>query len=242
MYILGIDAASRSASAALVEAQSGNVLGEIFLNNGLTHSQTLLPAIDDLVRLAGIAKTEIDMISVTRGPGSFTGLRIGLATAKGIAFARNLPCAGVSPLKALAYHVRGVYEGIAVCTFDARRAQVYAGIFQLQGEQIQRLSADEAVPAAQLMDRLAGQDQPILLLGDGSALCYNEKERLSHPQLVKLAPAAWQGVRASSVALLGYEAYLQGRTVSANELTPSYLRLSQAERERQQREEKEGLS
>lgn len=242
MIILGIDAASKSASAALVAGESGKVLGEVFYDNGLTHSQTLLPAIDEVVRVAGIAKTEIDLVSVTRGPGSFTGLRIGLATAKGIAFARNLPCAGVSSLEALAYQVRGLFEGIVVCAFDARRSQVYAASFRLSGEKIQRLDDDQALPASELMGRLSAYEQPILLLGDGSSLCYNEKERLAHPELVRRAPAAVSAVRAASVAALGYRMYVQGRSVTVSELTPSYLRLSQAERERIARLEKEGLS
>ncbi len=133
-------------------------------------------------------------------------------------------------MKALAYNVKGMFEGIAVCTFDARRAQVYAGVFHVGKDGVKRVREDTALSADELMASLEGEKERILLLGDGSALCYNNRERCPACKL-PTAPSPYDSVRGASVALLGCEKYESGETVNAHALSPSYLRLSQAERE-----------
>lgn len=223
MKIFAVDTSSQSASAAVIS--DGKLLGEFFTNVGLTHSQTILPMIDALCKQTQLSLAEIDRFAVTVGPGSFTGLRIGIATVKGLAHALDKPCTAISTLHALAYGLCPA-SGVAVPVLDARRSQVYTARFALvPGQAPDRLCEDMACSVSELAQQIKNIPSPVFLVGDGAEMCYTElSERI--PNLVK-APASVRYVRAASVAL----AAQQCAAVSPAELLPTYLRLSQAERE-----------
>ncbi len=233
MNILAIDSSAKAASAAIVCEKA--VLAEFNLNVKLTHSQTLMPMCKQVLACAEFDWEDIDGIAVSKGPGSFTGLRIGVAAAKGIAFARSLPCVGVSTLRALAYNLLG-FEGVACAVMDARRGQVYNGMFSLHGGNLTRLCSDRAISVAELKQELSPMKVPVFLVGDGADLCYHEMQDLS---FVRQAPVHSVNARAASVGLAALPAFITGQTVSAKELMPTYLRLPQAERERLERQQQE---
>ena len=225
-----MDASALAASAALT--QDGKLLGEVFLNVGLTHSTTLLPAAESLLRFAGVTAQEIDLFAVTNGPGSFTGVRIGVATAKGLAAAADKPCVGVSSLEAAAYNLPSA-QGVICCAMDARCGQVYTALFQSDGGMMRRLLPDSAMAVEALGALLQTYSCPVTFLGDGAKLCF---DRLSETlQEAALAPENLRFPRASGAA----QAVLRGdlQPCSAAELSVSYLRLSQAERERKEKME-----
>jgi len=219
MITLGVDTSAVFVSAAL--AQGSILLGERFLQSSQGHSALLLPMIDELLRACNLPIGEVDRFAVTNGPGSFTGVRIGVATVKGLAQAQNKPCAGVSTLSAMAAAAPKGHPGILCCAMDARRAQVYAALFSAQG----RLCADEALPIAELERRLLAYDQPVTFLGDGAALCY---DTLPKRPAWSLAPEEWRYQRGFGAILAARESdYLP-----AAQLLARYLRPSQAEREK----------
>ena len=233
MRILAIDSSAGPASAAILE--DGALLGESYVRIPQTHSQTLLPMVEQLLNTTGLTPQDFDAMAVSAGPGSFTGVRIGVACVKGLAFPTNTPCCGVSTLEAIAWG--GIaYEGSLLCAvMDARVKQVYNALFEVRDGQPVRLCEDRALSLAQLGEELAGQGERVLLLGDGAPLCYKEFASWG----ARLAPetARWQ--RASSVALAARRMLEEGKVVSPGELVPSYLRLPQAERELRKKQEEQ---
>lgn len=240
MLILGIDASAVSASAALWDGEK--IVSQCCVNNRLTHSQTLLPLIWQVLENGEVSLEQLDLLAVSSGPGSFTGLRIGLATVKGLCCGSGVPCLGVSTLEALAYNLEG-FSGTACSVMDARIGQVYQAAFSLspgQGDQpaqISRLSEDRAVSLQQLAEELENCKKNIYLVGDGANLCYNTfGKNIPH---VFLAPPQLRWQQGASVARLAGKLWKQGtKPLSPGQLFPSYLRLSQAERERRAREAK----
>lgn len=227
MNLLAIDTAGKTAAVAVLRDEV--LLYEAAANNGLTHSETLLPMVDTALKACGLRCADIDLYGVTAGPGSFTGLRIGLAAVKGMALPRQTPCAGVSTLEALAWGMAG--QGTVVGALDARRGQVYWAGFDLATHD--RLTPDAAAPVQALENFVAGCKKPLFFVGDGAALCYN---RFSELPGVLPCPQPLRVLRGSGVALAARRMLQAGRTVPPAELLPDYHRLSQAERERAERE------
>lgn len=232
MNILAIDSSAKAASAAVVSEEA--VLASFHLDVKLTHSQTLMPMCQQVLACAGLTMEDIHGIAVSKGPGSFTGLRIGMAAVKGLAFAKNLPCVGVSTLKSLAYNLQG-FEGIACAVMDARRNQVYNALFALRDGTVSRLCEDRAISVEELKAELTDFNQPVFLVGDGAQLCLRAMPEL--PRL-RLAPLAVRTARAASVGVAALPDFLSGNTVDAETLMPAYLRLPQAQRELLEREGK----
>ena len=232
MKILALESSAKAASCALLEDDA--VVGEFFLRTGQTHSQTLMPMAERLLEMGGVSTDSLDLLAVSAGPGSFTGLRIAMAAAKGMAMARDIPCCGVSTLEALAWNLRG-FAGTAAAVMDARRDQVYAALFALEAGEVRRLTQDDALAVADLGKLLAGVKKPVWLVGDGALLCYNQL--LEELPDLRLAPAHLLLQRASSVGALARQTARAGGAVSCGELTPSYLRLPQAQRELLARQE-----
>lgn len=231
MNILAVDTAGKTAGVALM--QDERLLYECYLDGGLTHSETLLPLIDHCLKLCGMTCADIDLFGVNAGPGSFTGLRIGLAAVKGLAFPRETLCAPVSTLEALA--AAHVGEGTVLCALDARRAQVYSAAFDLATHQ--RLMEDDARAVDDLADFAENCKKPLFFVGDGAALCYNKYGQL--PGVLPVPPALTGG-RAAAVALVARRMALAGQAVLPEALLPDYHRLSQAERERSERTKQQG--
>ncbi|MBQ7541119.1 MAG: tRNA (adenosine(37)-N6)-threonylcarbamoyltransferase complex dimerization subunit type 1 TsaB [Clostridia bacterium] len=234
MKILAIDSSAAAASAAL--AEDGKLLGEFFLNVGLTHSCTLQPMVESLLRYAGVPIRDVDLFAVTNGPGSFTGVRIGVSAVKGMAQPLGKPCVGVSTLEAMAFNVRDT-DSLICCTMDARRSQVYTALFEQRAGRIVRLTPDDAVSLAELGERLRQAGRQTVLVGDGAELCF-DAFRDSVPG-VRTAPQTIRHQRAASVAAAVWENIDVLPLRSAEELSASYLRLSQAERERKEKMEAE---
>ncbi len=232
MKILAVDTSAVAASCAVCE--DGVVLGESFLNRKLTHSQTIFPMMEDMLKNCRLSLNEIDAFAVAAGPGSFTGLRIGISAVKALAFAAGKPAAGVSTLLALAYNLVGT-KGIICPVMDARCGQVYTAAFRGTETSLERLIIDEAVPIEQIFSQLQDIYQiekvPVWFVGDGAKLCaeYWEKQNFDFPAF--LAPAARQFSHASSAAFAAEQE--SGLFAPAVELNPFYLRLPQAERELQ---------
>ena len=233
MLILAFETSAKAASTALLE--DGKLLGEIYQNTGLTHSQTLMVMAEDLLKQCGKTVGEISAVVVAEGPGSFTGVRIGVAAAKGFAWGAELPCCGVSTLESMA-EMAGIWQGYLCPCMDARRSQVYNALFYVNQGQIQRLTPDRAIALTELKKELENLQEPIFLVGDGSNLCYNTLLE-SVPGLV-LPPEHRMHQRAVGVALAAAKKLAAGEACDGAALVPNYLRLSQAERERLEREQK----
>ena len=227
MKILALETSAKSVSAAVVE--NGAVLCSAYQNTGLTHSRTLMPLVDGMLRAADLTCADMGLIAVSHGPGSFTGLRIGVSAAKGLAWTLELPCCGVSTLLAMAQNLRHM-DATVICAMDARRNQVYNAVFRAEKGQLRRLCEDRAIGLAQLAEELQNDSSHKIVVGDGAQLCctYLQQQGIE----CRLAPAALVMQNAVGVALAAEELAAQGQTVSAHELVPVYLRLSQAERER----------
>lgn len=232
MNLLAFDTSAKAASVAICSEEK--ILSSFSVNAGLTHSQTMMPMAEAALRCANISLDQIDGFAVSVGPGSFTGLRIGIAAVKGLAYASEKPCIPVSTLEGLAENLTG-FQGISCPVMDARRNQVYNGLFALGEGVPQRLCEDRAISIEALATELREYHQPIWLVGDGADLCM-EQLRGDFPNLL-LAPPSRKWQDASSVAFCAHRLYQQGKAVSAEQLIPSYLRLSQAERLR-----KDGVS
>ena len=231
MLILAFETSAKAGSVAAL--QDGKLLGESYQNTGLTHSQTLLSMAEDMLKSCGLAPGDVQAVAVAAGPGSFTGVRIGVAAAKGFAWGAELPCCGVSTLEAMAENL-GVYDGYVLPVMDARRSQVYNALFLAEKGVLTRLREDRAISLEELAADIQELEKPVFLVGDGSQLTYQAlKERL--PQLV-LPPEHRMHQRAAGVALVAEKMLLRGEGCDAASLQPNYLRLSQAERERLERE------
>lgn len=235
MLILAFETSAKAASCALLE--DGKLLGESYQNTGLTHSQTLLVMAQDMLSQCGKTVTDVNACAVAAGPGSFTGVRIGVAAAKGLAWGSEIPCVGVSTLAAMAAGL-GVYQGYICPVMDARRNQVYNALFHADCGKCTRIAEDRAISLRDLGGELQKLEEPIFLVGDGSILCYNTLLE-SVPKLV-LPKEHYMHQRAVGVALEAKAVLDRGEIPSGGELLPNYLRLSQAERERLARQENTG--
>ena len=231
MLILAFETTAKAGSVALLE--DGKLLAESYQNTGLTHSQTLMVMAEDMLKQAGKTVADVTALAVAEGPGSFTGVRIGVAAAKGFAWGGEIPCYGVSTLEAMAVTL-GVYEGHVCACMDARRNQVYNALFLADEGRLERMSEDRAIALAELKTELEHIDGNIYLVGDGAALTY----RTLAPEIPNLVlpPEHRMHQRASGVAIVAAKKIAAGESGDANALTPNYLRLSQAERERMERE------
>lgn len=234
MRILAFETSAKAASVALLE--EGRLLAEAYQNTGLTHSRTLLQMVQNLLQGCDLSSEDIDAVAVASGPGSFTGVRIGVAAAKGFAWGRALPCYGVSTLEALALSY-GASGGLVCPVMDARRNQVYNALFQAEGDRVLRLREDRAISLETLAQDLKAFKEPVLLVGDGAALCYDVLGGLNGRLI--LTPEHRRFQRAGGVALAARQAIQTGAFGDPAQLIPQYLRLSQAERERLERQAKE---
>ena len=232
MRILGIESSSLVASAAIYE--DGITMAEYTVDFKMTHSQTLLPMIDEMVKLVGIDLNTIDAIAISGGPGSFTGLRIGSATAKGLGLALKKPLIHIPTVDALAFNLYGV-EKLICPIMDARRNQVYTGLYRFDDDRFCVEMEQTPMAVEELAKKLNGRNEPVIFLGDGVPVYQSLLEQLltvAH----QYAPAHSNRQRAASVAALGMRCAAEGKFETAAEHRPDYLRLSQAERERAQKQ------
>lgn len=226
--VLAVDTSAKPVSCAL--AQDEKVLASFFVNTGLTHSQTLMPMIEDILNVTEHSVSDLDAVAVNAGPGSFTGVRIGVSAVKGVAFTGDLPCVAVSTLEAMAENVAATPASLICCLMDARCQQVYGALFEKDADGIvRRLTEDEAMTVAEMGERLLQWNRPTILVGDGSELCYRSWKG-TIPDVV-LAPAASRFQNAAATAVIACRQLAEGKTLTAEELQPVYLRLPQAERE-----------
>ena len=225
MLMLALESSAKAASAAVF--RDGKLLGLTVENSGLTHSRTLLPMAEDLYRNLDLSLRDTDAVAVAHGPGSFTGLRIGMAEAKGLCWALQIPAVGVSTLEAMAFGGPDMDGTMLCCAMDARRGQVYNALFTVREGKPVRLTPDRAIAAAELETELISCGKPWVLLGDGAELCYNSMDRGRLALHLAPEPLRIQNARGVGLAAMEHEP----RPV--DELLPVYLRLSQAERERQ---------
>lgn len=235
MKILGIDSSGLVASAAIADEK--NIIAEFTVNNKQTHSQTLLPMIEKVVDMSGIELEQIDAIAIAAGPGSFTGLRIGSATAKGIGLALKKPVVSVPTLEGLAYRV-SVFDGIICPIMDARRNQVYTGIYKMDKGNLVCLSEQKAVDIHEIIEELEKYDEKVIFLGDGVEVQRETIEKEFKKEYC-FAPIHLSKQSAAAVAVLGDIYFNQGMAEDAAEHKPIYLRKSQAEREREERLKKQ---
>ena len=235
MKILGIDSSGLVASAAIADEK--NIIAEFTVNNKQTHSQTLLPMIEKVVDMSGVELEQIDAIAIAAGPGSFTGLRIGSATAKGIGLALKKPIVSVPTLEGLAYRV-SVFDGIICPIMDARRNQVYTGIYKMENDNLNCLSEQKAIDIHELIEELEKYDEKVIFLGDGVEVQRETIEKEFKKEYC-FAPIHLSKQSAAAVAVLGDIYFNQGKAEDAAEHKPIYLRKSQAEREREERLKKQ---
>jgi len=223
MITLGIDTTAVAASAALV--QDGKLLSEYFTNIGLQHSRTLMPMIHSMLACCNISMDQIERFGITAGPGSFTGVRIGVAAVKGMAITHNIACVPLSTLEILANNIPDTSPESIICpVMDARCNQVYNALFQWKDGDLIRLCEDRAIEIQQLKQELKLLDRPVIWVGDGAELCYRS---LENTDMHHLAPEHIRFQRASQVALLAEQSR---QTISADHLAVSYLRPPQAVR------------
>ena len=232
MLILAFETSAKAASVALTE--NGKLLGESYQNTGLTHSQTLMVMAQDMLKQCRRDITQVDAVAVAEGPGSFTGVRIGVAAAKGFAWGADIPCCGVSTLEAMA-ETLGIWEGFVCPVMDARRSQVYNALFRVRCGEYTRIREDRAISLQDLGKDLQNCGGPVFLVGDGSNLCYNTLSE-SLPNLV-FPKEHRMHQRAQGVALIAQRKLESGEVCDGAALVPNYLRLSQAERERLERQQ-----
>ena len=232
MKVLGIDSSGMVASIAVVEDMQ--MLGEYTINYKKTHSQTLLPMLDEVAKMIELDLADIDVIAVAAGPGSFTGLRIGSATAKGLGLALKKPLVSVPTLEGIAFNFCGS-DKVICPMMDARRSQVYTGIYEFDGNTLRKVEDQMAVPVEEILEKLNTIGKEVVLAGDGVPVYMEQIEKyLKVPYLV--APAHLNRQRAGAVAVLGMQYAKEGKTEMAMEHQPDYLRLSQAERERAEKQ------
>ena len=229
MKILAFESAAAAASVAVLDGEK--LIASAYQNNGLTHSRTLLPMAEAMLHNCGLSPESMDAFAVSVGPGSFTGLRIGIALVKGMAYALEKQCCGVSTLEAMAYNLPQGNE-IICAVMDARAGQVYNAFFDISSRSPRRLCDDRAISLDDLEGELKKNDQAYVLVGDGAAICYN---RFYKQLNVRLAPGNLLYQNAYGVAQAANNAG-SACFCSSSALTPCYLRLPQAERERQQKQ------
>lgn len=240
MLILALEAASKSASCSL--SRDGAILAQSYQLSGLTHSTTLLPMVEDMLKNSGTDLSQVDAIAVSNGPGSFTGVRIGISTAKGLAWARDLPCVGVSTLEAMAAPLVHLEGAELCCCMDARRSQVYSARFRVEGGQLCRITEDGAIALSDLAEEIQrhSPEKTQILVGDGWQLCYNSLSAAGIP--CRPAPEPLRYPTAYGVALRAGEVLAAGDATTACQVAIAYHRLSQAERERAERLAREAQS
>lgn len=254
MRILAFESSAKAASVALLT--DGVLSAERYQNDGQTHSRTMMKLAKDLLDDCRLSPADLDFVAWANGPGSFTGVRIGAAAAKGLCWGAELPCIPVSTLEAMAWNAAEL-DGVICCCMDARRSQVYNALFCAEQGQIVRLRPDRAISLEELAEDLRGFNEPVSLVGDGAALAWEflhkaETRTAECGSYESDAGGKTRGVedaapyrllaehhrqqRASGVALAAYAAALRGVCANAAAVTPNYLRLSQAERERLEKE------
>ena len=220
MRILALETSAKAVSAAVSE--DGKVLCSGYQDTGLTHSRTLMPIVEAMLKNTGLTVQDCDAVAVAAGPGSFTGIRIGVSAAKGLAFAADKPCAAVSTLEAMARNVAHM-DALVVCAMDARRSQIYNALFSARDGVLTRLTPDRAVSLEEVAAEVAAMDAPqVTLVGDGAALCQAHFQQADIP--CRLAPPHLVMQSASSVALEALELAKNGGLQSAQSLQPAYLR------------------
>ena len=228
MRILGFESSAKSASVAVCD--ENGLISQYFQNSGLTHSRTLLPMAEDMLKNLSLTLDDIDLIAVAQGPGSFTGIRIGVSAVKGLAWAANKPVCGVSTLLAMAYNGTAYPEGSLICcVMDAKRGQFYNALFVIKGGIPVRLCEDRAIGVGKLVEDIENTEKSVFIIGDGALMCYNSVENLKVNAVLPPEPLRYQS--AWGVCMAAKDEPWQ----SVHELLPVYLRLSQAERERQER-------
>ncbi len=226
MTILAMDTSAKAASVCL--ASEEKIIGEFFINTSLTHSQTLVPMIEQLCEKSEVLMESIEAVAVNAGPGSFTGVRIGVAAAKGIAFQHDLPCVSVSTLKSMAYNMLGG-DCVVCALMDARCSQVYNAMFRVTAERVERLCDDRAISLSDLKLDLRNYTEKVVFVGDGAQIAFKSLE--NPPENVFLAPINRISQNAVSVACAAFKQINDGKTLTPAELMPVYLRLPQAQRE-----------
>lgn len=236
MLLLALDSSAGPASCALVNNQG--ILASAQVNTCLTHSQTLLPMVEDMLRNADVSLREIDAYAVSVGPGSFTGIRIGVAAVKGLAFPDDKPCIPVSTLEAIAQNADGMpFAGVICPAMDARCQQVYTAFFFCDRGRLSRIAPDAALSLEDWAKNAISFQKPLFCVGDGAQLCYNILGESGYESI--LAPVHLRYQTAAGVAAAALREASAGRMISANALQPLYLRLPQAERELKSRLAKE---
>lgn len=228
MKILALDTTAQVCTVAITE--DTRLIAEMTVNTGNTHSETLLPLVEQILKMSELTLDDIDCFACSTGPGSFTGVRIGVATVKGIAYGKNKPCVSVSTLDALAYNLAGC-DGIICPVMNARRNQVYNALFEWNGEKTVRLCTDRALSIDELDEELVKLGKKVYLSGDG----YDITERGFKNTVVEYVPEKMRHQSGYSVACCALEKIKNGNILSDAELVPIYLRPSQAERERNER-------
>jgi len=229
MRILALESSAKAASVALSE--DGKLVCQYWQESGLTHSRTLLAMAESLLKNLEMTMSDIDALAVAKGPGSFTGIRIGVAAAKGLAWGADKPVIGVSTLEAMAYHLIDREDYVICPVMDARRSQIYNAKFVLDGGRLKRICPDRAISVERLMAEAGTDEKPYFLVGDGAEMCYNIFLEQG-TNVVRLAPEPIRLQSAWGVAMAARNA----EAGSPGELIPNYLRLSQAERERLEQE------
>ena len=230
MLILAFESSAKPASVALMK--DGQLLSQYFQCSSLTHSRTLLPMAEDMLKNAELSVEDVDLFAVAHGPGSFTGIRIGVSAVKGLAWAADKKCIGVSTLEAMAWNGAAV-GGIICPVMDARRSQVYNALFEIQNGKPVRLTEDRPISLRELAEEVRALGKSVLLVGDGVEITKAYFDANSIPCMAAAENIRWQNAWGVAMAAKDKE------PSSADELLPVYLRLSQAERERMERLAKE---
>ena len=226
MRILAIDSSAFPASAAITD--NGKIIAEFYIHTKFTHSQTLMPMIKSVLDMSQTEIKDLDLVAATMGPGSFTGVRIGVASAKGIAMPFSIPCAGISALEAIAYNFNSDSDDKLICaSMDARVGQVYNALFRVSGGKIHRITPDRVIQLTALAEEMKEYNEKIYLAGDGAELCFNAFADIN----CVVVPENLRYQRASAVAFAAAELMAEGKTCTAAELQPLYLQIPQATRE-----------
>lgn len=233
MIIIALDTTAVTASVALLENEC--VIASSSVHNKLTHSEKILPMIDEILKNSGYTIDDVELIAVSKGPGSFTGVRIGIATAKGLAFAKNVPIVGVSALEALAEGFKllsgaDLENAIISPSMDARRNELYNALFSYDGRSLTRITDDRPISCEELEEELKGQRKKLFINGDGAEKLFSYLNTRTTDIVPILAPELILKQNAVSVGKLAYRKFLNGEYEDVNKIAPLYLRTSQAER------------
>ena len=230
MITVAIDSSNKAGGVAILEGEK--LIYETYINLGLTHSETLLPIIQMAMQITGITPAKVGLYAVAAGPGSFTGLRIGMAAVKGIAMVNNTPCIAVSSLESMARSVYIPEESVIISATDARRGEVYYAVYKNTKEGLLSICEETSGHPEGISKTLKSNKSLIFIIGDGAQICYNE---LAKDFAVTVLPESQLQGRAIGVAKAALNEYKLNGAVTAEQLEPSYLRLSQAQRERQEK-------